>query len=94
MTEGGDIHGGRTTVVAAEEALSAMWCARGRDLPVDCPRCGANSVALMIGEGCQYRWSCVPCGWSSSWFRVASRKLRIVGGVSVPLGRPYTPKRF
>ncbi len=80
--------GGRVAVAdaAGEDVLSAMWRARSQRARLKCLRCRSCTLALMVGEeGPQYRWSCVDCGWQSSWFFVAGRggRVRIAGGTAV-----------
>jgi hypothetical protein len=67
------------------DVLSAMWRARGERARVKCLSCQACTLALMVGEGPQYRWSCVGCGWRSLWFFVTGRggRVRVVGGTTV-----------
>jgi hypothetical protein len=70
---------------AGEEVLSAMWRARTQRARLKCLSCHACTLALVVGEGPQYRWSCVGCGWQSLWFFVRGRggRVRIVGGTAV-----------
>ena len=63
---------------AAEEALAALWRARLVKRPVRCTRCAADNVALAIGADQIYRWSCVPCGWVSTWFRMVDGRAQIL----------------
>lgn len=73
-----------------EEVLSAMWRVRSQRARPKCLSCHACSLALMVGEGRQYRWSCVGCGWRSLWFLVTGRgtRVRVVGGTTVAFTNP------
>jgi hypothetical protein len=70
---------------SGEDVLSAMWRARSQRTRLECLSCHACTLALMAGEGPQYRWSCVTCGWRSLWFFVTGRggRVRVVGGTAV-----------
>jgi hypothetical protein len=70
---------------AWEEVLSAMWRARSQRVRLTCLSCHERTLALMVGEGPQYRWSCIGCGWRSLWFFVRGRggRVRVVGGTAV-----------
>ncbi len=68
-----------------EDVLSSMWRARSKHSRLRCLSCQALTLALMVGEGPQYRWSCVGCGWRSLWFFVTGRggRVRVVGGTVI-----------
>ena len=70
-----------------------MWRARDGRTRVACTLCHVGHLALEVGHELQYRWSCVRCGWLSSWFRVTGRggRVRIVPSAVVTFTNPSAP---